>query len=88
MRIISGKGARGDKGNLPNRVFYFSGSKWIREPKLTNSEVLQNLQKKVSHLKVNEQEDIKKLLFEFQHLFPDVPSRTTCMYHDGISSTT
>jgi len=56
--------------------------KGIREPKLTNSEVLQNLQKKVSHLKVNEQEDIKKLLFEFQHLFPDVPSRTTCMYHD------
>ena len=46
--------------------------KGIREPKLTNSEVLQNLQKKVSHLEVNEQEDIKKLLFEFQHLFPVV----------------
>ena len=56
--------------------------KGIREPKLTNSEVLLNLQKKVSHLKINEQEDIKKLLFEFQHLFPDVPSRTTCVYHD------
>ena len=56
--------------------------KGIRESKLTNSEALQNLQKKISHLKVNEQEDIKKFLLEFQHLFPDVPSRTTCMYHD------
>ena len=54
----------------------------FREPKLTNSEILQNLQGKLSHLTVDEQSDMKKLLFEFQHLFPDVPSCTTCIYHD------
>ena len=37
----------------------------IRKPKLTNSEFLQNLHRKLSHLKVNEQKDIKKLLFEY-----------------------
>ena len=54
----------------------------FREPKLTNSEILQNSQGKLFHLTVDEQNDIKKLLFEFQHLFPDVPSCTTCIYHD------
>ena len=54
----------------------------FREPKLSNSEILQNLQRKLSHLKTEEQNDMKKLLLEFHHLFPDVPSRTTCVYHD------
>ena len=54
----------------------------FREPKLSNSEILQNLQRKLSHLTTEEQNDMKKLLLEFHHLFPNVPSRTTCVYHD------
>ena len=51
-------------------------------PKLTNSEAFQNIQKKLSHLTPGEQADIRKLLLEFRHLFPDVPSCTNCIYHD------
>ena len=52
-----------------------------RGPKLTNSEILQNLQRKIFHLTV-EKKDMKNLLLEFQQIFPDVPSCTTCTYHD------
>ena len=51
-------------------------------PMLTNSEAFQNIQKKLSHLTPGEQADIRKLLLEFRHLFPDVPSCTNCIYHD------
>ena len=49
-------------------------------PKLTNLEAFQNLQRKLSHLTPEEQNDKEKLQFEFQHLFPDVPSCTTCIF--------
>ena len=51
-------------------------------PKLTNSESFQDIQKKLSHLTPEEQADMRKLLLEFRHLFPDVPSCTNCIYHD------
>ena len=51
-------------------------------PKLVNSQILQNLKSKLVHLTPDKQADIKRLLLEFQHLFPDVPSCTTCIYHD------
>ena len=51
-------------------------------PKLTNSEAFQNLQRKLSHLTPEEQSDIEKMLFEFRHLFLDVSSCTTCIFHD------
>ena len=35
------------------------------EPKLTNSEAFQNLQRKLSHLTPEEQSDMEKMLFEF-----------------------
>ena len=51
-------------------------------PQLTNLEAFQNLQWKLSHLTPEEQSDMEKLLFEFRHLFLDVPSCTTCIFHD------
>ena len=51
----------------------------FREP---NSEILPNLHRKLSHLTTEEQNNMKKLLLEIHHLFPDVPSHTTCVYHD------
>ena len=49
---------------------------------ITNSEAFQNLLRKLSHLTPEEQTDMKKLLFEFWRLFPDMPSCTTCVFHD------
>ena len=49
--------------------------------RLTNSDVLQNLDSKLSHLSQSQRQDLEKLLLEFKHLFPDVPSRTDQIYH-------
>ena len=37
--------------------------------------MLRNLNSKLS-------QDLEKLLLEFEHLFPDVPTRTDQIYHD------
>ena len=50
--------------------------------RLTNSDVLWNLDSKLSHLLQSQRQDLEKLLVEFEHLFPDVPSRTDKIYHD------
>ena len=49
---------------------------------LHNSEVLHNLDSKVSHLPPSHQEELKLLLHRYEHLFPDIPSRTDKVYHD------
>ena len=50
--------------------------------RLTNSDVLRNLDSKLSHLSQSQRQDLEKLLLEFEHLFPDVPTRTDQIYHD------
>ena len=50
--------------------------------RLTNTDVLQNLDSKLSHLSESQSQDLEKLLLEFEHLFPDVPTRTDQIYHD------
>ena len=42
--------------------------------RLTNSDVLRNLDSKLSHLSQSQRQDLEKLLLEFEHLFPDVPT--------------
>ena len=49
---------------------------------MTNSEILNNLKGKLDHLSAEEQVQIKQLLLEFQKVLCDVPSITTCSYHD------
>ena len=51
-------------------------------PRLSNSMILQNLQSKLEHLFSKEQVDMKQLLLKFHRVFSDVPSVTTCSYHD------
>ena len=53
-----------------------------RSPRLKNSDVLMNLEQKLSHLPVQEKEVLKELLWEFTVLFPDVPGKTTIAVHD------
>ena len=48
----------------------------------TNTDVLQNLDSKLSHLSEIQRQDLEKLLLEFEHLFPDVPIRSDQIYHD------
>ena len=51
--------------------------------KLSNSDVLRDLDSKLSHLSAMQQQDLTDLLQEFKHLFPDVPTRTEQIYHDA-----
>ena len=50
--------------------------------RLKNSDVLSNLQEKLGHLPAPQQKQMISLIKEFAVLFPDVPGRTDCVYHD------
>ena len=52
--------------------------------KLVNSDILRNLKNKLSHLEPSQQEELKQLIHEYEHLFPDIPTRTDKIYHDVI----
>ena len=52
--------------------------------KLENSDILRNLNNKHSHLEPSQQEELKQLIHEYEHLFPDIPTRTDKIYHDVI----
>ena len=49
-----------------------------------NSDILRNLNNKLSHLEPSQQEELKQLIHEYEHLFPDIPTRTNKIYHDVI----
>ena len=50
--------------------------------KLQNSDILKDLDQKMSHLDSDKILDLKQLILEYEHLFPDVPSRTGKIFHD------
>lgn len=50
--------------------------------KLKNSNVLQNLESKLSHLSKSQSQKVKQLLHETEHFFPDIPNITYKIYHD------
>ena len=52
--------------------------------KLENADILRNLNNKLSHLEPSQQEELKQLIHEYEHLFPDIPTRTDKIYHDVI----
>ena len=52
-----------------------------RNGKLQNSDVLQNLEGKLSHLP-KEEKAVMELIRKFVLLFPYVPGKTTCACHD------
>ena len=53
-----------------------------RDGKLQNSNVLQNLEGKLSHLPKEEKNAIVELVHKFTVLFLDVPGKTICACHD------
>ena len=52
--------------------------------KLKNSAVLENIDEKLTHLKMSERNVIKSIILEYPMLFNDVPSRTNLIEHDII----
>jgi hypothetical protein len=50
--------------------------------KLSNSETLNNLDAKLSHLEASQQQDIHEIIGEYGKLFSDIPSQTPLIYHD------
>lgn len=54
----------------------------VQPVKLGNSQVVNNLGSKLSHLTQPQAKELKPLLNEYKDLFPDVPSRAEGMYHD------
>ena len=50
--------------------------------KLQNSDLLKDLDKKLSHLDQIQRDELKILILEYEHLFPLIPTRTDQIYHD------
>ena len=50
--------------------------------KLQNSDILKDLDQKLSHLDPVQRKELKQLVHEYEHLFPDIPTRTDKIYHD------
>lgn len=52
--------------------------------KLNNSDILDDIDSKLSHLSAQQRNDVRNLILEYKDLFPDVPSQTDKTYHDVI----
>ena len=50
--------------------------------KLQNSDILKDLNQKLSPLDPVQRKVLKQLIHEYEHLFPDIPTRTDKIYHD------
>ena len=50
--------------------------------KLQNSDILKDLDKNLSNLNQTQRDELKMLILEYKHLFPDIPTRTDQIYHD------
>ena len=50
--------------------------------KLQNSDILKNLDKKLSRLDQTQCNKLKMMILEYEHLFPDIPTWTDQIYHD------
>ena len=50
--------------------------------KLKNTDILKDLDQKLSHLSSDKRLELKQLILEYEHLFPDIPSKTDKIYHD------
>ena len=49
--------------------------------KLQNSDILKYLDKELSHLDQTQRDELKILILEYEHSFPDIPTRIDKIYH-------
>ena len=50
--------------------------------KLQNSDILKDLDQKLSHLSFVKRNELKQLIHESEHLFPDIPTRSDKIFYD------
>ena len=50
--------------------------------RLKNSEILAKIEEKMRHLDTMQKDELSQLITEYSDLFPDVPTKTTAVYHD------
>lgn len=50
--------------------------------KLSNSEVLKNLDVKLQHLEPSQKDQFERLIKKYENLFPDVPKKVSIAFHD------
>ena len=50
--------------------------------KLQNSDILKDLDQKLSHLDSDQRLELKQLILEYEHLFTEIPSKTDKIFHD------
>ena len=50
--------------------------------RLRNSEILEDLDSKLEHLDSLERKQLKQLIDEYKHLFPDIPTQIHKIYYD------
>ena len=72
---------------MPSESVTASEEEVVWSMKLQNSDVLSNLDVKLSHILEKKRGVIKELVEEFSDLFPDVPGRTVAASHDVYVST-
>ena len=49
---------------------------------LQNSDILKDLDQKLSHLDPVQRKELKQLIHQYEHLFPDIPTRTDKINHN------
>ena len=74
--VTSGEIVKQDGGGPIDEDFVGAGVR------LRNSDVLANLDNKLSHLSTGERNDAACLIHEFTHLFPDIPKRIKVVIHE------
>ena len=52
------------------------------KPKLNNSDILLNLDRKLEHLDLSKKAELSEMILKYTGLFPDVPSKTNLVPHD------
>ena len=77
VNVVSSGNSTDDTAEELGKLFNLSET-----TKLSNSDILRQMDSKLTHLQESEQEDIRQLTREYFHLFPDVPSRTNMIAHD------
>ena len=50
--------------------------------KLQNSDILKDLDQTLSNLDLVKRNNLKQFIHEYEHLFPDIPTRTDKIFHD------
>ena len=51
---------------------------------LRTLDILKNLDQKLAHLDQSQRHELKQLIHEYEHLFPDIPTHTDKIYHDVV----